>query len=135
MGFFSAMATSAGISAGRQLMGDDNSVDKLAASNTALEAARRAHEIEMVERNELNFIATMKMGENVSELQEAMNMLLSKAAQLPSGFAALGKSDVKQKKAAIIEKLDFGLMKLRSLDPGSVSFFEGKIDALKGKKK
>jgi len=86
-------------------------------------------------RDELDSIVNVKFGATADEISDMLNALFTKAAQLPTGFAAIGDDTAKAKKKAIIEKVEFGLMKLGKLDEESAYFFQKKFDELVGKKK
>jgi hypothetical protein len=62
-----------------------------------------------------------------------LNTLLTMYKQLPSGWDASPKD--KQTKAAILEKLEFGIMKLRKQDADTAEFFQKKFDEISKKKK
>ena len=134
MGFGSMLGTTLGHRAGQAI------ADGLSGKKDASKLQREEldHQKEMAEeeakRDDLTFITNLKLGETATEISEALNMLFSKAALLPTGFAALGDSNTKQKKKALIEKMEFGIMKLNKLDPDSAVFFQRKFDVFTKKK-
>lgn len=86
------------------------------------------------ERNEIASIANLKFGETSADISEELNSLFSKAALLPTGFAAFGDSGVKQKKKLFVEKMEYGILKLNKLDPDNAAFFQKKLDVFTKKK-
>ena len=81
-------------------------------------------EKELYKQNKIDGLAQMVMSNDSNELQEQLNYLSSLASSKPE-------KDVKN---VIIEKMEFGIMKLRS--SGSINeadFFEKKLEPLKKK--
>jgi len=77
-------------------------------------------------------IINVKFGDSADEISDTINQLLTKAATLKTGFMA--SSNDKQMKALIIEKAEFGILKLRKQDADTADFFQKKLDDLQKKK-
>lgn len=131
--FLNSLVSSAGHAVGEQLVnGSKKSVAEVESARLELEKKQLAAD---GKKNELSEIANLKFGESANEISETINALFVQATHLPTGFKALGDDQAKAKKKAIIEKLDFGLFKLKKLDPDSAEFFQKKYDDLVNKKK
>lgn len=139
MGFFKTMATSAGWAAGQKLVNGGDKGGDGGKAMAEVESKRLDAEIAQAEKSavkdELDAIVSVKFEGSADEISDTLNALFTKAAQLPTGLAAIGDDTVKARKKAIIEKVEFGIMKLNRLDQDSAAYFQKKFDELQGKKK
>jgi hypothetical protein len=77
---------------------------------------------EQEKKNKIEDLALMKMSSDTDELMDQLNYLASLASSKPD----------KTLKKVIIEKMEFGIMKLRSANSnGEADFFENKLAPLK----
>jgi hypothetical protein len=90
------------------------------------EKAEKAAEVEA----KIAEIANIKFEGSAEEIADTLNALVSNYQSLPTGFDA-GPAKSKQRKAAIREKMEFGILKLRKLDAETADFFRKKLDGLK----
>jgi hypothetical protein len=134
MGFFKTMVTSAGWAAGQKLVNGSGEREIVEIERERLDTEKSLSEKAIV-RDELESITSLKFGDNADSISDDLNALFAKAAQLPKGFMALGDDEAKAKKKAIIEKIEYGLFKLRRIDSHGSEFFQKKFDELVGKKK
>jgi hypothetical protein len=88
---------------------------------------------EAAEKAKLEDISTMKFDGSADDISTELSNLFTLYKQQPSGFLN-STATTKKTKAAIIDKLEFGIMKLRKLDPDNADFFQKKFDELSKKK-
>jgi hypothetical protein len=135
---------------------DDNDAggggESVAAIKAQEKAAKAAHERQMFDevltaetakgdaeekerKEEFSRTSALKFGATAEEIGEALSDLFSSYSKIPSGIMS---SDEKQHwkamKAVILEKIEFGLLKLSKLDADTAEFFQKKLDDLKNPK-
>jgi hypothetical protein len=77
-------------------------------------------------------VANVHFGDTSSEIENTLNDLFATYKQMSGGYADISLMVArKTAKAAILEKADFGIMKLRKLDADSADFFQKKLDEIK----
>jgi hypothetical protein len=146
MGFGSALGTGLGFHLANKIAGKGNSAKISAEADKEMQSERLAAEKEMAakeakraekeaKRNDLESIVNIKFGDTSDDIANTLNVLFATVAQLPKGIAAFADTDAKTKKKAIIEKLEFGLLKLNKVDHETGAFFQRKFDELTAKKK
>lgn len=86
--------------------------------------AAKADEEELRKENKINDLANLKMSSEKEELLEQLSYLASLASSKPE----------KAIKSVIVEKMEFGIMKLKGMGAGEEAvFFQSKIEPLKKK--
>lgn len=82
---------------------------------------------------EIKALVDLAFSDDAAELQNQLNFFVSKAAGTKKGFFASATD--KQIVSIVKEKMEFGIMKLRSMEKGAeADFFQKKLDALNGQK-
>ena len=84
-------------------------------------------------KGELNDIAAIQFSEDMTEIQNILNQLVTTAQGAKGGgITPVGMTSNKQLRAAIKEKMEFGIMKLRSGGKSAeADFFEKKMNEIK----
>jgi hypothetical protein len=93
-------------------------------------------EIDRADRAEKEEIQNMRFDGSADDIAADLNKLFTKYNGIPSGLAGLSAFAAgKNQGAAILEKIEFGIMKLRKVDSDAADFFQKKFDGLTQKKK
>ncbi|MDR0909211.1 MAG: hypothetical protein LBM77_05535 [Spirochaetaceae bacterium] len=70
---------------------------------------------------------------SADEIANSLNELLTAYKAIPGGLEDISLMALrKTQKKAILEKVEFGIMKLQKLDPDNAAFFQKKYDEIKG---
>jgi hypothetical protein len=143
------MATSAGLSAGRKLM-EGNQAAKAAErakalgeaeleieqKRLAMEAERQKQGAKMAAKEKsastIEDVTTMRFDGSADDIAADLNILFTQFKKTPSGL--LASKDAKILRKTILEKIEFGLLKLSKIDADSTAFFQKKFDEIKPKK-
>jgi hypothetical protein len=93
--------------------------------------AKQAEKVADKQRNisTLDSIIEMRFDGSSDDISGDLNSLLARFKQTKSGL--LASKDEKAIRTTILEKLEFGIMKLQKTDAESASFFQKKFDELK----
>jgi hypothetical protein len=141
MGFMDNLKNNAGAQLGSNLMGGQKvqlKVDTKGETKVA-EAQAKIATRQAISDN-LNAI---RFDGSADDIGESLNSLLSMARQLgdsdsqgigdvfKSSFSGGAKSETEKLRDAIMEKAEYGLLKLRKLDEDTAAFFQKKFDAFK----
>ncbi|UTC78724.1 MULTISPECIES: hypothetical protein [Treponema] len=95
-----------------------------------LEKQRAKREDAVKSDNERQDISNLNIEGNSDEIQSTLNNLVSRAAGLKGGL--FGNAQDKQTLKVIKEKLEFGIMKLRSMgNNNEADYFQSKLDKIK----
>jgi hypothetical protein len=84
------------------------------------------------EQAEQKEIQNMRFDGSGDAIAADLSVLLARYNAIPTGLSA--PIDAKKQKAAILEKMEFGLLKLRKIDSDTADYFQKKYDELTQKK-
>jgi hypothetical protein len=155
MGFFNSLVNNAGSTLGGNLVGgqkirvksDVKGEAKIAEATAKAQIKQADAQVKIgAKQATIEAVNAMRFDGSADDISENLNSLISMYKQLGDGTStgsAIGKiiglgklgmvkkSDTDNIREAIIEKADYGLMKLNKLDVETAAFFQKKFDAIK----